>query len=124
MLERIGLCWSGVSITTRLPMNRCFSRLRPMCRGLVQSNHWAVFNGVIGRVGRKAVIRLWTSLLVNWGERRAAFKMRVRSPAIILTMSSLAIFSMATGWLTRKDLRPSCRVYKKEWLRMSGRGRP
>ena len=83
-----------------------------------------MFNGVIGNVGKKAVIRLWTSLLVNWEERRAAFRMRVRRPAIIFTRSSLGIFSMATGWLTRKDLRPSCRVYKKEWFKISGRGRP
>ena len=114
MLERIGWCWSGICTSTRLPVKFCFSRSSLMCKAFVQSNHWSVFTGVIGRVGKKAVIRLWTSLLVNLGERREAFKMRVRRPASILTMSSLGIFSMATGWLIRKDLRAPCRVYKKE----------
>ena len=44
MLARTTWCWSWW--------------LRSMWRGLVQSNHWLVFNGEIGKVGKKAVIRL------------------------------------------------------------------
>ena len=43
MLLRIDWCWSVLGL---------------MCRAFVQSDHWVVFKEEIGKVGRKAVIRL------------------------------------------------------------------